>query len=302
MKQELPLVSIVTPSYNKGAFIEETILSIKNQTYPRIEHIVIDGGSTDNTIEILKKYKGTYIMQWISEPDQGGADAINKGWRMSHGQILAYLHADDTYIPNAVEVAVQFLSEHPEVSMVYGDSTVIDEHNRLLYFYRSRQFNLKELVCGISMPPPTLILRREVLSEAGYLDTDLYGWDYYFWLRVGLRLKVQQIPYLLTNYRHYPGTKSSSESYRFYPEYLYMLDKIFTNYALPDEIKSVRNQAYSYAHLRIGLQYLGQHQWEQALKHLMKSAILYPPHLTKALLLPKVAISFVRKKVRQMTT
>ena len=90
----LPLVSVVTPSYNKGRFIEETILSVKNQTYPRIEHIVVDGGSTDGTLDILKKYGDSLI--WISEPDKGQSDAINKGWRMSKGDILAYLNADDT--------------------------------------------------------------------------------------------------------------------------------------------------------------------------------------------------------------
>lgn len=88
MQHKLPLVSIITPSYNQGLFIEETILSVKNQTYPLIEHINADGGSTDNTLDIIKKYEHTYNMQWVSEPDKGQSNAVNKGWKMAQGEIL----------------------------------------------------------------------------------------------------------------------------------------------------------------------------------------------------------------------
>ena len=132
MPQELHLVSIVTPSLNQGRFIEETILSIKNQSYPNIEHIIVDGGSTDNTLDIIKKYDGTYNMRWLSEPDEGQSDAINKGWKMSKGEIIAYLNSDDTYMPRAVETAVKFLTEHPDISMVYGGFNYIDEHGEVI--------------------------------------------------------------------------------------------------------------------------------------------------------------------------
>jgi glycosyltransferase involved in cell wall biosynthesis len=103
MAHDQTLVSIITPSYNKGQFIEETILSVQRQTYKNIEHIIIDSKSTDNTLPILEKHESGII--WISEPDDGQSDAINKGWRMAKGDIIAYLNADDTYLPNAVEVA-----------------------------------------------------------------------------------------------------------------------------------------------------------------------------------------------------
>src|SRR4030042_198392 len=119
MDKELPLVSIVTPSLNQGRFIEETILSVKNQTYPRIEYIVIDGGSSDGTLDILNKYSDSLI--WISERDKGQSDAINKGWKMSKGEIIAYLNADDTYMPGAVETAVRFLADNMDVGLVYGE-------------------------------------------------------------------------------------------------------------------------------------------------------------------------------------
>ena len=115
--QELPLVTIVTPSYNQGRFIEETILSVLNQDYPNIEYIVMDGGSTDQTLEILRKYEER--VTWFSEKDKGQTDAINKGLRLAKGEILAYLNSDDTYLPGAVTRAVRYLTSENQDSCVY---------------------------------------------------------------------------------------------------------------------------------------------------------------------------------------
>lgn len=280
MKEEHPLVSIVTPSYNKGRFIEETILSIKTQTYPRIEHIIIDGGSTDNTIDIIKKYEGTYNMQWVSEPDKGQSDAINKGWRMAKGEILAYLNADDTYMPWAVERAVKFLLGHPDVSMVYGDCNLIDKYGEVTGGDRGGAFDLRELVCFSSLvPQPTVFFRREILDTVGFLDTYLYmGMDYDFFIRIGLKFKVQRIPHLLANFRQYPGIKSKTglEFYKFWTEYIYILNKTFSNPELPAEIKSVRGRAYSTAYSHIGLRNFQKSYMKQTLAYLLKSLILDP--------------------------
>ena len=152
-----PLVSIVTPSYNKGSFVEETILSIKNQTYPHIEHIVMDGGSTDGTLDIMRKYSDS--ITWISEPDKGQSDAINKGWRMAKGEILAYLNADDTYMPWAVETAMKFLEQNPDLDMVYGDCNIINEQGTVIDRYPSTEFDLIKLASSQNMiPQPTVFL------------------------------------------------------------------------------------------------------------------------------------------------
>ena len=121
-----PLVSIVTPSYNQGQFIEETIRSVLLQGYPNLEYIIIDGGSTDNSVEIIRKYE-PWLAYWVSEPDNGQSEAINRGWSISQGDILAWLNSDDMYTQNAIQTAVSTLQRHPEMTMIYGDTNVINE-------------------------------------------------------------------------------------------------------------------------------------------------------------------------------
>lgn len=128
---EEPLVSIVTPSYNQAQYLEDTIQSVLTQDYPRIEYIVIDGGSTDGSLEIIKKYADR-ISYWVSEKDKGQTDALNKGFAASHGSILAWLNSDDTYRPGAIRAAVEYLSRHPQVGMVYGDLDFIDENGKVV--------------------------------------------------------------------------------------------------------------------------------------------------------------------------
>src|SRR5437899_1906048 len=127
MEQE-PLVSIVTPSFNTARFIERTIESVLSQDYPRIEYIVMDGGSTDGTLDILQRYRGR--LQYVSAPDGGAVDAINRGFARSGGSILAWLNADDEYLPGAVRQGVRALAEHPGAAVVYGDGAWVDEEGR----------------------------------------------------------------------------------------------------------------------------------------------------------------------------
>ena len=134
-----PKVSIITPSYNQGQFIEETILSAKNQDYPNIEHIVIDGNSTDSTLDILHKYDNDII--WISEPDRGQSDALNKGFRIATGEIIGWLNSDDIYLPGAVKKAVDALMNNPKFDIVYGDYLIIDENSKVLLKKREINFD-----------------------------------------------------------------------------------------------------------------------------------------------------------------
>src|SRR5512138_1788368 len=140
----LPLVSIITPSFNQAAFLETTIRSVLDQDYPSLEYFIVDGGSKDGSLEIIQRYAHR-LAGWVSEPDRGQTDAINKGFGMAHGEILAWLNSDDVYQPGAVAEAATFLQQNPEVGLVYGDATYIDENGRTIGHFPARQTDLRRL-------------------------------------------------------------------------------------------------------------------------------------------------------------
>lgn len=134
-----PLISIITPSYNQGRYIEETILSVLNQDYPRVEYLVMDGDSTDNTREILAKY-GTRLT-WSSERDGGQADAINTGFRAATGDIFGWINSDDTYLPGALSKIVRYFQTHPDIDLVYGEGHLVDADGVILDRYPTEPFD-----------------------------------------------------------------------------------------------------------------------------------------------------------------
>lgn len=180
MKNE-PLVSIVTPSFNQGEFIEDNILSIKNQTYPQIEHIIVDGGSSDQTLDVIRRVEGTYDMRWLSEPDEGMYHAINKGLRLARGDILAYLNCDDFYLPWSVETAVRHLDKH---ELVFGDVIRVDlATNEVMLSFTPPFVSAYYRAVGIIVQPAVFFSRR-VIDQVGYFDESFRSvGDCEYWLR-----------------------------------------------------------------------------------------------------------------------
>ena len=202
-----PLVSIVTPSYDQASFIEETILSVACQDYPSIEHIIVDGGSTDGSVEIIRTYAQRYPDQirWVSEPDEGHADGINKGFRMSRGQIIAWLNSDDTYLfRSTLSEVVDTFNRMPEADVVYGDAVLIGEDNRLLIVMCAPSFNYNWLLRGCRIFQPAAFWRRRVIEEE-QLDTSILGIDYEYWLRLGRKCRFVHVPRLWATDRNQPG-------------------------------------------------------------------------------------------------
>ncbi|MGH7307123.1 MAG: glycosyltransferase family 2 protein [Candidatus Rokuibacteriota bacterium] len=207
---ELPLVSIVTPSLNQGRFIADAIESIRAQDYPRIEHIVMDGGSRDETPAVVARYADG--LTWISKPDNGQSHAINRGFRLASGEILSWLNADDRLLPGAVRAVVDAFRADSRAMLVYGDGDLIDVSGRKLWPFRfTEPFNLRRLIeVGDFILQPAAFVRRGALEAVAYLDEDLHwcmDWD--LWIRIGQRFPVRYLPVPLAQARIHPDTKTS---------------------------------------------------------------------------------------------
>ncbi|MCG9966638.1 glycosyltransferase [Pelotomaculum terephthalicicum JT] len=228
----LPLVTIVTPSLNQGRFIKDTIESVLEQNYSKIEYIIIDGGSTDNTISILREYDDR--IKWISEKDKGQTEAINKGWRMGKGQILAWLNSDDIYLPGAITHAVDYLNSNQNVIMVYGEGWHIKENGEIIDRYPSEPFNLMRLAETCYICQPTVFFRKELLDKIGYLNEDLnYCMDYDFWIRTAKKYSIGYTNKYLAKSRLYAETKTLGHQVEVCKEVMDTMHNHFGSVALP---------------------------------------------------------------------
>lgn len=202
-------ISIVTPSFNQAMFIEQTIRSVLEQDHDDIEHIVIDGGSTDATVEILSRYPH---VQWLSEKDRGQSDAINKGFRISTGDILAWLNSDDWYEKNVLGAVARYFAQHPDCMIVYGDITYVNKEGKKLLSYTGDTINYRSLIeCPDIVRQPAFFWRRALLLEKGGLDENLHlVMDFDFFLRAAQRYRLHYLPRTISCYRCYEENKSLS--------------------------------------------------------------------------------------------
>jgi len=216
---KIPLVSIVTPSFNQSQYLEKTIQSVLNQDYPNLEYIIIDGGSTDGSVEIIKKYESE-ITHWVSEPDQGQTDAINKGFKLAKGEILAWLNSDDIYYPNAVQDVVKFLSDNLQVGMVYGDCDLIDGTGQVIGQFDARQTNHQRLMRGHgNIPQPAAFWQADLWDRVGPLDpTFQFAMDFDLWVRLSQVTELQYNPGLLAGFRIHDQAKTNTNFSNCWPE------------------------------------------------------------------------------------
>ncbi len=213
-----PLVSIVTPSFNQGNFLKRTINSVLRQTYPNIEYIVVDGGSTDNSIDIMKSYRSSF--KWISEPDRGQADAINKGFAFSNGEIRAYLNSDDILMYDAVEKAVGYFNQNPTWDMVYGEAVYIDRNDNTTGRYNTDDYSFQRLMADCCICQPAAFWRTRIAKKTGPFDQGLsYVMDYDYWLRIDRAGGcIRHVNETLAASRLYPRTKTVSARRDIYRE------------------------------------------------------------------------------------
>jgi len=212
--KNFPLVSIITPCRNSETYIEETILSVINQTYPNIEYIVVDGGSTDATLEIIRRYEAS-ITRWTSEPDEGMYQAINKGMSRVRGDIVAYLNSDDLYYPDAISKVVEFFEANPSVDLVYGDLDFIEGDGKKLYTWIYPNFNLKRFTAANCMMigQPAASWRRSLMDEIGLFDESMkMASDFDFFIRAGNSGVLAHVSEVLAKFRLHTTSLTCSQS------------------------------------------------------------------------------------------
>jgi glycosyltransferase involved in cell wall biosynthesis len=202
-------ISIITPSYNQGMFIEQTIRSVLQQDHDDVEHIVMDGGSTDATRSVLARYPH---LRWVSEKDRGQSDAINKGFRLSTGDILAWLNSDDWYVQNVLGDVAAYFAEHPDCMVLYGDITFVNKEGATLFSYTGDKINYRSLTeCPDIVRQPSFFWRKALIDEMGGVDESLHlVMDFDFFLRAARSYRLHYLPRMISCYRYYEENKSLS--------------------------------------------------------------------------------------------
>ncbi len=217
-----PIVSIVTPSYNMAPFLRQAVESVLVQDYPAIEYIVIDGGSTDGSVDVLKEYAGR--LRYVSGPDGGQADAVNRGFLTASGSIFGFLNADDYYYPGAVRAAVEAFNEDPTAGAVYGEAHHIAEDGAILGRYPTQPYDPKRFESQCYICQPACFLRSDVFRDAGLLNSELrFALDYDLWIRVAKRRPLRKIDRYLACSRLHPGAKTVSRTKQVYREIFQVL-------------------------------------------------------------------------------
>lgn len=253
--KRFPLVSIITPSYNQAAYLEYTIQSVLSQDYAAIEYILVDGGSTDGSLDIVRKYAHKFAW-WVSEPDRGQAEAINKGLMRSSGEVVAWLNSDDLYLPGAVSGAVEALQRNPRAGMVYGDAVTIDPSGCPIKVLRFPDWGLEQLMGFRIICQPAVFMRRSALEQAGFLDTSYqYMLDHHLWLRIAEISAIAHIPQMWAAARHHPAAKNVAQPSEFGRETLRLLEWMRSKPSLSQMVKRNRRQVKAGAY-RLNGRYL----------------------------------------------
>lgn len=277
-----PLVSIITPSFNQAAFLERTILSVLNQEYPNLEYWIIDGGSTDGSVDIIKKYENV-ITGWISEKDRGQADAINKGFSRANGEIIAWMNSDDVYRPGAINAAVQALQENPDCGLVFSDVDSIDSEDKVFNRMIYGDWGLSDLMTFNIIGQPAVFMRHKTLNEAGTLDLGFhYLLDHHLWLRMALIAGIKYIPgQSWAAARIHPAAKNVINTQGFGQEAFRIADWMKSDSRFQPFAQNLKHRILAGAH-RLNAFYLldGDHP-RAALKAYWKGFWQYPPAVQK---------------------
>jgi glycosyltransferase involved in cell wall biosynthesis len=297
-----PRVSIVTPSYNQAAFIEETIRSVLLQGYPDLEYIIIDGGSSDESVQVIRKYE-SWLSYWVTEPDRGQTHAINKGWMRATGDILAYINTDDCYLTGTIGTAAGEFCARPDVAMVYGAAAIIDVAGKQLRTWDAQPYDLKSmLTTGSVIPQPATFFAKAAINQLGYLSEQ---WDmimdYEFCIRIATQYPVACLPKTLARFRDHPQSKTRRQFESMVKEVLEFLSTFSPNQRSASEWPTIKRATSGRLHHELALYYaIGRRQdFSMSSVELLRSFVIYPQFTLKHPLLTsyisrKIAVGYLK--------
>jgi glycosyltransferase involved in cell wall biosynthesis len=223
---DLPLVSIVTPSYNQARFLEATLHSVLEQDYPNIEYLVVDGASTDGSVDIIRRYADR-LTWWVSEKDSGQSEAINKGLHWARGEIVGWLNSDDVYLPGAVSAAVSTFRSNPDAAVVYGDALAIDADGNSFNVMHARQYSLVDLMAFNIICQPTAFMRRSVLEQVEYLSPAYHLlMDNLLWMNMARVAPVVYVPQAWAAARYHDQAKNRTRGAAYGREARVLIDDL----------------------------------------------------------------------------
>lgn len=301
----MTLVSIITPSFNQAAFLETAMRSVLEQDHKGLEYLVVDGDSTDGSPDIIRRYADR-LAWWVSEKDQGQAEAINKGFKRARGEIAAWLNSDDAYLPGAVSAAVRTFEQNPEAVMVYADMQAVDQSGRQINALKYRQLTLQDLLCFQIIGQPAVFMKRAAFEAAGGLDTRLHLLlDHQMWIKLARQGPIVHVEETWAAARYHPGAKNRARAAEFGKEAFRILDWAKSDPTLADTLRPIARRARASAS-RVDARYLLDAGLPgAALRAWGRAVLIHPPTALRRLnvagsaLLELVGLGSIRRSVLQ---